>query len=152
MAGPDCEMTTPAGFIPSPLDHATLAQGQQAQPARGMPPGAAASQAAAPGLSQAVSAAWAQPGLAAPAGQPNSRAEPAGVPAHASAAIRTAQNGAAQAANRAPQNANGIAPTTPGRGNGLSAPFKLVAPNADMKDIPATIVVRTLLHKAFLLR
>ena len=37
---------------------------------------------------------------------------------------------------------NGIAPTTPGRGK-LAAPFKLVAPNADMKDIPATIVVRT---------
>ena len=34
----------------------------------------------------------------------------------------------------------GIAPTTPGRGN-KAAPFKLVAPNADMKDIPATIVV-----------
>ena len=37
---------------------------------------------------------------------------------------------------------NGIAPTTPGRGK-LAAPFKLVAPNADMKDIPATFVVRT---------
>ena len=35
---------------------------------------------------------------------------------------------------------NGIAPTTPGRGK-LAAPFKLVAPNADMKDIPATFVV-----------
>ena len=36
---------------------------------------------------------------------------------------------------------NGIAPLTPSRGK-LAAPFKLVAPNADMKDIPATFVVR----------
>ena len=39
---------------------------------------------------------------------------------------------------------NGIAPLTPSRGK-LSAPFKLVAPNADMKDIPATFVVCTCL-------
>ena len=35
----------------------------------------------------------------------------------------------------------GIAPTTPGRGSQLSPPFKLVAPNSDMKEIPATFVV-----------
>lgn len=38
---------------------------------------------------------------------------------------------------------NGIAPTTPGRGTQLPPPFKLVAPNADMRDIPATFVVRS---------
>lgn len=37
----------------------------------------------------------------------------------------------------------GIAPTTPGRGSQLSPPFKLVAPNSDMKEIPATFVVST---------
>ena len=192
-------MTTPVGFIPSPLDHATPLQGQQMQPARAAG-SAAANQPPLNGPSgypQVPS--WAQAGPGASARQANSPAAPADAPVNTNGAV-----GTSQAIYRAPQlhtngrgeplvhftcmagpvgqpvqvcsylipcqfgsevmkfaeccmlwmdamermrsdkpdmvAENGIAPTTPGRGK-LAAPFKLVAPNADMKDIPATFVV-----------
>ena len=194
-------MTTPAGFIPSPLDHATPPQGQAVQAAGPVGPTAI-------GHSPSAAAPWPRPNsapLTAAAGQASSAAGPAaplqmnGVDANIQPATRplTAQaNGrgvllrAAWQCNCDPLEAYllhlslsmiellhsaglahislndfvhgaqtcstalglevvcvpaefGIAPTTPGRGSQLSPPFKLVAPNSDMKEIPATFVVST---------
>ena len=96
-------MTTPVGFIPSPLDHATPLQGQQMQPAR-----AAGSAAAAQpplngpsGYPQVPS--WAQPAAGASARPASSPVAPGSVPANANGA-----GGTPQAVYRAPQlHANG---------------------------------------------
>ncbi len=91
-------MTTPVGFIPSPLDHATPLQGQQMQPARAAG-SAAANQPPLNGPSgypQVPS--WAQAGAGASARQANSPVAPGSVPANANGA-----GGTPQAVYRGPQ-------------------------------------------------
>ena len=91
-------MTTPAGFIPSPLDHTTPLQGQQMQPARAASSAAAShpAQNGAPGYPP-VTASWTHPGPATSTGQANSPAVLADAPAPMNGI-----DGAVQAAMRGP--------------------------------------------------
>ncbi|CAK0786830.1 hypothetical protein CVIRNUC_010044 [Coccomyxa viridis] len=128
-------MTTPAGFIPSPLDHATPPQGQAVQAAGPVGPTPI-------GHSPSAAAPWPRPNsapLTAAAGQASTAAGPA-APLQMNGVDANTQPAPRPLAVQANGREFGIAPTTPGRGSQLSPPFKLVAPNSDMKEIPATFV------------